>query len=194
MRFNWWEYLLKHFDYDTGDLITDAIWRQGYWNELDRGVWTVEQVHETMASVHPEVRQQILQALDGVGEACHRHDYAIPWIRQLKAQGYQVLFLSNYSDWLIERNPEVLDFLPYTDGGIFSCRVKLTKPDPAIYQKLCDTYGLQPEECVFVDDNADNIASANRFGIHAFRFLDYDQSYPVIMQYLAENGLAAPAQ
>ena len=84
----------------------------------------------------------------------------------------------------MELNPEVLDFLPYMDGGLFSCHAKLIKPDPAIYQRLCEKCDLIPEEALFIDDNAANIEAAKRFGLHAIRFEGYEKSYGEIMDYL----------
>ena len=108
-------------------------------------------------------------------------------IKQLKEMGYQVVFLSNYSEFLMELNPEVLDFLPYMDGGLFSCHAKLIKPDPAIYQRLCEKCDLIPDEALFIDDNAANIEAAKRFGLHAIRFEGYEKSYGEVMRYLRET-------
>ena len=69
-------------------------------------------------------------------------------------------------------------------SGVFSCHVKLIKPDPAIYAKLCETCDIKPEESLFVDDNAANIESAKAFGLHAIRFEGYEKSYEVVMEYL----------
>ncbi|MBN2971108.1 HAD family phosphatase [Roseomonas aeriglobus] len=49
---------------------------------------------------------------------------------------------------------------------------KLVKPDPAIYRLALDRFGVTAEQAVFVDDNAANVASAARLGIHAILFED----------------------
>ena len=41
-----------------------------------------------------------------------------------------------------------------------------------------------PDECMFIDDYAANIEAANAFGIHGFLFEGYENSYPIIMEYL----------
>ena len=46
------------------------------------------------------------------------------------------------------------------------------KPDPAIYLALCNRYGLDPKSCLFVDDNADNVAGARTAGMRAHQFTD----------------------
>jgi 2-haloacid dehalogenase len=47
---------------------------------------------------------------------------------------------------------------------------KLTKPDPAIYHLALKRFELQPQDAVFVDDSAPNIAAANALGIHGVLF------------------------
>ena len=71
---------------------------------------------------------------------------------------------------LIRRMAEKMhrDFEGLFDGGVASCEVKVNKPDPRIYQALLDKYHLRADECIFIDDRADNLvaASALGFGIY----------------------------
>ena len=39
-----------------------------------------------------------------------------------------------------------------TDGGILSYKVKMTKPDPKIYELLLSEYNLKADECIFIED------------------------------------------
>ena len=133
-----------------------------------------------MMEREPGYRKEIQEALDHVAECMSRKEYAIPWIRELKERGYRVLYLSNYSGFVMNLKPEVLDFVPFMDGGIFSCHVKLIKPEEAIYLKLLDAWSLNPEECVFLDDREENIESARRIGLQTLRF----ESYPVTKEKL----------
>ena len=88
-------------------------------------------------------------------------------VEQLKQRGYCVYYLSNIPedvlDLLMHR-----DFEGLFDGGVASCEVKINKPDPRIYQALLDKYHLRADECIFIDDRADNLvaASALGFGIY----------------------------
>ena len=72
--------------------------------------------------------------------------------------------------------PDVLDFLPLMDGGVFSCYVGQVKPDPAIYRTISEKYGLTPEECVFLDDNKANIDAARDFGMNGIHFVSFEQA------------------
>ena len=134
--FEWMDYIHKLFDEETGQRVTDALWKTQYWWELDRAVLSEEEILEMFYSVEPDLKDEIKEAFDRVGECMTRCDYAIPWIEDLKERGYKVYYLSNYSEHLMQANPDVLDFLPHMDGGVFSCYVQLIKPDPEIYRKI----------------------------------------------------------
>ncbi len=173
MKFDYMPYIRRLLgDEEVIYRVNGAIWRSGYWNELDRG-GNKEEIFRMMVAAEPDYQEEIRLVFDNIGQCMFRMEYAIPWILELKERGYQVLFLSNYSRNTMDANPEVLDYLPYMDGGVFSCDVHLVKPDPAIYQALCDKYALRPEECVFLDDNAANVRAARDFGLSAILFSDY---------------------
>lgn len=59
------------------------------------------------------------------------------------------------------------------DGGVVSWKVKLLKPDLRIYKLLCETYGLKPDECLFIDDFMCNVEGARDAGLNAIWY-DYD--------------------
>ena len=49
---------------------------------------------------------------------------------------------------------------------------KLVKPDPAIYALALQRFGLKPGEAIFIDDNLDNVVSAQENGFAAHHFTD----------------------
>lgn len=105
-------------------------------------------------------------------------DYTIPLIDKLKAAGYNVYFLSNWSKWsyeLLDRYHK-FDFLEKMNGGVWSWQTGCMKPNERIYRILLNKYNLNPEECVFFDDLKDNVEAANSVGIKGFLFdrLDFD--------------------
>lgn len=188
MKFDYMPYirsLLK--DEETVYRVNGAIWRSGCWSDLDRG-GDLETVYARMLEVEPEYRREVQLAFENVGQCMYRMEYAIPWIRELKERGYRVLFLSNYSRYTMQANPGVLDFLPYMDGGVFSCEVGMVKPEPGIYQALCEKYGLDPAKCVFLDDFAENVKAAREFDMKAIRFVNYPQARKELDALLVDPG------
>ena len=89
-------------------------------------------------------------------------------VRRLKNHGYSVYYLSNIPEDVLALLKErgVLDRF---DGGVASCEVHVNKPDPRIYQALLDKYQLKSDECIFIDDRADNIKAASLLGFGTYQ-------------------------
>ena len=189
MDFRWMEYMHSLYGDEDGKIqaINEAIWGKGYWQAMDRGEISGDEMVEKVVQIAPSYEADIRHTIAGAGKAMHRFDYAIPWIKELKALGKQVLYLSNYSEFAMDANRSVLDFLPYMDGGIFSCYVKMAKPDHAIYRCLCEKYGLNPTECLFTDDMPENIQAARECGFQAVLFEGYEKSCPAVMKLLGRQ-------
>ena len=106
-------------------------------------------------------------------------------LRRLKAKGYGIYGLTN---WSAETFPLIRDTYPVFgefDGIVVSGEEHLLKPNAAIYHCLLERYNLQPEESIFIDDNADNVAAAKAVGMESVRFADA----ATLVQQLAEFGI-----
>lgn len=69
-----------------------------------------------------------------------------------------------------------MGFLGRMDGYHLSYRTHKNKPDPEAFTGLFEAYGIIPEQTVFIDDNAANIEAARKLGLHAIRFVSYEQA------------------
>lgn len=179
LDFNWITYLSSyHFDPETEERIAHAVFQNPSWVEFDRGVLSTEEVINLFVKSDPELEKEIRLVCDSdqLYKTVTKLDYAIPWVRHLKTQGYRVLYLSNYSDYYFRTTQFALNFLPEMDGGIFSYRVKMVKPDHEIYKKIISEYHLVPEETVFLDDTAVNITAARECGLHGIVFQNLEQA------------------
>jgi 2-haloacid dehalogenase len=57
---------------------------------------------------------------------------------------------------------------------VVSGEEKLLKPDPALYYRALDRFGLRPEQALFVDDRLINVEAAAAVGMHAHLFTGAD--------------------
>ena len=80
-------------------------------------------------------------------------------VKQLKEAGYGIYLLSNASVAQHDYWPRI-PVSSYFDGKLISCDVKTVKPCPRIYELFTEKFGLNPEECLFVDDATANVAAA----------------------------------
>lgn len=92
------------------------------------------------------------------------------WLRRLKAEGYGIYGLTNWSAETLPQVMERYDFFSLFDGIVVSGEEHLLKPDPRIYRVLLNRYHLNPAECLFVDDNPQNVAAAKRIGMWGLTF------------------------
>ena len=92
---------------------------------------------------------------------------AVETLRELRRRGLRVGLITVCSDDLPAVWPQTA-FAGLFDAKVFSCDVRLRKPDPAIYLVACDRLGVPPENCMFVGDGAnDELAGAKRVGMRA---------------------------
>ncbi len=165
------------FDEKTMQKVSDATVNTPLWGEADRGVMSDEELLAAFCEKEPAYEKEIKLFWENINLALVQFDYTKDWIRELKAEGKKVYILSNYGAWSYQQTcDKTLDFLPLTDGGIFSYTVKKIKPEPEIYHMLLDKYQLKPEECVFFDDTEQNILAAEKEGIHGIWFHSIDQA------------------
>ncbi|MBR6862917.1 MAG: HAD family phosphatase [Acidaminococcaceae bacterium] len=186
MGFRWKEYMRSLFGENEAliQTINQGIWHNGCWAAMDKGEMDGAATLRSAVAFAPQYEKEIKLTLDRVALAFHKFGYAVPWVQELKGMGLNVYYLSNYSAFSIAANPDVLDFIPCMDGGVFSFEVKAVKPEPEIYRCLCDKYGLNPEECLFTDDVPANVKGAQACGFQGIVFEGYEKTYPVIMKAL----------
>lgn len=186
MDFRWKDYVRNLFGEDEAliQTINQAIWYNGCWAAMDRGEMDGTAALQSASAFAPQYEKEIRLTLDHVAQAFHKCGYAIPWIKELKEMGLNVYYLSNYSEFSVAANPDVLDFIPYMDGGVFSYEVKTVKPKPEIYGCLCKKYSLQPENSLFTDDVPENVKGAEECGFQGILFEGYEKTYPAIMNIL----------
>ena len=82
------------------------------------------------------------------------------------------------TNWSAETFPIALkryDFLQHFKGIVVSGEEKTRKPFSKIYEIILDRYHLNPQNCVFIDDNLENIETAKKLGINGIHFKNSQQ-------------------
>ncbi|NLL77283.1 MAG: HAD family phosphatase [Clostridiales bacterium] len=173
-----WRAFFQKFGYSEETLkrISKATVESGTWAEYDRGVLADEEIMDAFIANDPGIEKELRESLQNIQGMLVRYDYAIPWIKELKEKGYQVLVLSNFASRAYTDCKDALDFLEYVDGGILSFKEKVIKPQPEIYELLISRYKLNPQESVFLDDTVNNLTAAEKFGIHTIHFTSKRQA------------------
>jgi 2-haloacid dehalogenase len=92
---------------------------------------------------------------------------------ELDARGVPLFAITNFSAdfWRPFRAKEDAFFSRFRDI-VVSGEEKLMKPDPALYYRALDRFGLKPAEALFVDDRRINVDGAEAVGMKGHLFTD----------------------
>jgi putative hydrolase of the HAD superfamily len=147
----------------------------GDWSEFDRGTLDAEQLArrtaERLGFDLPEARHVIASIPDELQPVPE----TVALLERLRADGHELRFLSNmprpYAD-VLETRDGVLGLFA---GGVFSSRVGLIKPEPALFAHAAAAFGGATGTLVLLDDMEKNVVAARAAGWQAFRFDDAEQ-------------------
>jgi len=84
---------------------------------------------------------------------------------------------------------EVARIMARFEHVIESSKAGVRKPDPAIYLMMCETLGVEPGECVYLDDLGINCKPAAGLGMHAIKVTSGEQALADLSAVL---GIALP--
>jgi len=99
-----------------------------------------------------------------------------------------------YSTWLLSNtNPKHIQdeiekrylFPQLIDGAVYSFNVGYRKPDENIYRIAAVNANVLPENCIFIDDQYENVQAATRLGFTGIYFSSYNQ----LKTDLLKNGI-----
>ena len=128
-----------------------------YWNEVGK----------TLNLTPPEVKALRMDFYRGDS----RNDDLVARIDQMRTTGLRTAILSNFS-------PELRPMLTQQalqqrfDTIVISAEIGVMKPAAAAYQAVLDRLALPAARCVFIDDQAANIAAAQALGMYGIVFRD----------------------
>lgn len=153
----------------------EIVSAQEFMDLHDLGEMTFAEVIKKTQLEHPQWKDELQAYLDRqleivTGEVPGMKELII----RLKAEGYKVYGLSNWSNVVYDVMKRY-DIFSLLDGMVISSDEKLIKPDVAIYKRFCEKFGVEPQSCVFTDDKAPNIEGARKAGMHAILFKNAEQ-------------------
>ena len=144
----------------------------GDWGAFDQGLIGAEEVIERIAARTGWPRDEVAQVVAAVPDELQPLPGTVALIEALKAAGHRLFYLSNmpepYADHL-ERSHPLHDWF---EAGLFSGRVKQSKPGAEIYRLAQARFGVEPASLLFLDDHPANVEAARAAGWQALLFSD----------------------
>ncbi|MCE5342087.1 MAG: HAD family phosphatase [Eubacteriales bacterium] len=159
-------------DEEAAFKLNTALFGHPDWARLDEGTLSMEELSQNAQArlTGTQLEPFIQKLIDGIPENIIT---PIPGMDEVTAgllsAGYHLYLLSNAS-LVVSRRRELVPNLERFHGVMFSAEERLMKPDPAIYHLLIARYGLKATECLFIDDNEENVQAARRLGWQGYRY------------------------
>lgn len=165
--------LIKSFGFseEVCNRVYKATFQSDYWlKDFNLGIRSDEEIIDDMVKSDPEIQKEIRWFMANLRGGVIKRGYTDNFLQGFRDKGYNLYYLSDWPRTGMKCFWNELDFLGYMDGGLFSFREKLIKPDPEFFRLICKRYDLIPEETVFTDDILINVEGARSVGINGIHF------------------------
>lgn len=180
-----------HTSLVTATGLDDAAFEDHYWahrHDYDSGALNAHSYWEKIAAdggfpLTAELRDQLIEHDSRMWGNLNQP--MVDWTQRLVDDGFLVGILSNMGDATRDHLLREHTWLQRLHHLTWSCELLIAKPDPAIYLHTLEKLNVAPEEALFIDDLAHNIAAAKGVGIDGIQFSDVAQ----LRRELAERGL-----
>ena len=168
------DYLKKLYSAEKAEGLMELVYASREWQIADQGLMDFSALRGVFSQRRPEWADDVryLISRESMLKIFTPKQETIDLLHELKAAGYKIFLLSNFSEQGFAWIDEIYPFLRGVDGRVISYHAKMNKPDPGIYKLLLSRYKLEPAESVFIDDASANIRAAAELGIHAVQFID----------------------
>ena len=162
---------------DEAQALFDAIFENygGDWGEFDRGTVEAGPLAERIARRTGVSEAEVHAVIDAVPDELQPIPGTVELLHRLHDAGVPLYYLSNMPEPYALHLERSHHFLGLFRAGVFSSRVRLIKPEPAIYVETARRLGLAPAQTLFIDDVAHNVEAARAAGWQALQFVDAQQ-------------------
>ncbi len=172
--------------------VREMVFEHPDWVEMDRGALSDAAAVERFAARLKRPEAEIHSLLQYVKDSLTPLPETVAILHSLKDRGVPLYGLSNMAASTFAHLRERYSFWDSFLGIVISADVKLVKPDPRIFDHLCERYGLAPAETLFIDDHWPNVESAHRRGLHTIHFSDAKRCREQIESHLGGRDRAGP--
>ena len=156
---------LKRIEEANRRIREDKIWR-----EYINGLTTIEEVLPYYTNLYKEYKleSEIIFKKENQKYIVYEIKNNTKILEALSKR-YNIYILSNINKDICEYIMENFEFRNKIQGGIYSFKKHISKPDKRIFESLINAYSINPEETVYIDDKEKNIATANELGFRGIQ-------------------------
>lgn len=163
----------KTFNVSMQEIIGDKS--NGAHNDFMVGKISGEQFHELTCQhygrhVDLETFQQMWLSMLGLPM---RETISI--VAALQKKSIPLAILSNVDPWHFAYCEKAIPEIQKIDKRFLSYELKMKKPDIEIFENVVESLNMPAGKCLFVDDLFENVAAAEKTGLHYIHFKDAKQ-------------------
>lgn len=190
--------MIKAIVFDCFGVLTTDKWREfadslppksqpDRARELNRqygaGLLTNAQFLEQISELTGQAPDAIAKLLDNED---NKNTQLLRYIEMLRPD-YKIGLLSNVASNWIRDSFLTSDEQKLFDEMVFSYEVRLTKPDPRMFEIICDKLGVEPNAAVMIDDIESYCASAESLGMKSITYKSFAQMRPELERLLKQQ-------
>jgi epoxide hydrolase-like predicted phosphatase len=157
-------------DEEQARTLFSIILKSPQWVSLDRGTLSVADARRQLIQSHPDREKDIHHFFAHWEDMFHPVEPALEILYDLNRRNVPLYAISNFIRELHQSLAHRFPFFDLFQGIVFSYQIHAVKPEPKIYQHFINTYSLNPQDCVFIDDMQKNVNGAQDFGITGIQF------------------------
>jgi len=156
------------------EIISNVVFDRIYWDKLDSGTITDDEVKREICSRLPEeLHNTACMVYDNWVSSLTPVKDMQSLIYDIKKTDKKLYLLSNISTYFANSYNKVSwikELFDCFDGLVFSANIGMVKPDREIFEYLLKKFNLKADECFFIDDSEKNITGAKAVGIDGYLF------------------------
>jgi putative hydrolase of the HAD superfamily len=159
-------------DLTAGEAVAAAFFENysGDWGAFDQGLIDAPTVVRRIAARTGWPEGEVAAVVAAVPDELQALPGTVALIQELKAAGHRLFYLSNMPEPYAEHLERAHPLRQWFEAGVFSGRVKHSKPRAEIYRIAEQHFGLAPQSLLFLDDHPVNITAARARGWQALHF------------------------
>jgi putative hydrolase of the HAD superfamily len=142
----------------------------GDWGAFDQGLIDAPTVTQRIAERTGWPHAEVAQVVAAVPGELQLLQPTVGLIQELKQAGHRLFYLSNMPEPFADHLEQAHPLHEWFESGVFSGRVKQSKPDAEIFQIAEQRFGQAPQDLLFLDDHLPNIVAARARGWQALHF------------------------
>jgi putative hydrolase of the HAD superfamily len=162
--------------------------RQGAWARLERGELAMDAFMTAFdaEALADGVTISTAELMVRVAEASMPREAMILAVRKIREHGLRVAALTN--NWASEDQDAKMKLLRAEfDVFVESAIEGVRKPDPRIYELVCERLGVAPSEAIFLDDLGPNLKPARAMGMHTIKVDDHEAAIAELERLLGKE-------